>query len=464
MGKTLELSNAETRPYRVHELVANLKNLLNARVGRVWVSGEIGSLREVRGHRYFVLKDADAQLRAVLFRYAASHLPFEPEDGQEVLVYGEVTLYEARGDLQIIVQKIEPLGRGALLLAIEQLRARLEKEGLFDASRKRVLPKFPRRIGIVTSPTGAALHDVLQVSRRRFPSATWRLVPTRVQGDGAEIEIAKALHDLYEWHKEHEPLDVILLVRGGGSFEDLYPFSTERVARAVSASPVPVVTGIGHEIDVSIADLVADQRAPTPSAAAELALPDCENLLARANQGKDRLLWAMTSRMRRLRAELARHQDMLRTLSPTTRLRTQRAQLEAALRALVRGVSERHRMAEQRLAQNRLALRTLSPTTRLRTERERLSAACRGLEWRTLSALAERQARLRQGAAQLNALSPLAVLSRGYAIVRCPRNDAVIADVRRVAAGEALRIRVSNGEIDATVLGVRPVLSDSETP
>lgn len=446
---------AEPHLYRVSELVAGLKNLLAERVGRLWVVGEVSNLRAAgSGHLYFTIKDEEAQLRAVLFRGVARQFPFEPEDGQEVLVYGDVTLYEARGELQIIVRQIEPRGRGALQLAIDQLRARLEKEGLFDASRKRVLPAFPRKVGIVTSPTAAALHDVIEVSRRRFPSAKWILSPTRVQGAGAEAEIAKALRDLYELHAR-APLDVILLVRGGGSLEDLYPFSTEIVARTVAQSPVPLVTGIGHEIDVSIADLVADQRAPTPSAAAELALPDREEILARLRQDSDRLLWAVKSQLQRLRVVLAHQRATLRTLSPRARLRAQRAQFEVALRALARGVAARRLVARQRLAQSGVALRMLSPALRVRTERQNLNTTCRELLWRVTALQTPRQARLGQAAARLDALSPLAVLSRGYAIARRVRDGVVVTDVEAVAIGEALRIRVSNGEIDAAVTGAR---------
>lgn len=501
-------SGVEPHFYRVSELVAGLKNLLANRVGCVWVSGEVSTVRAASsGHSYFVLKDATAQLRAVLFLSAARKLSFDLQDGQEVLVYGEVTLYDARGDLQIIVRQIEPRGRGALQLAIEQLRARLEKEGLFDKSHKRVLSAFPRRVGVVTSQTGAALQDVLEVSRRRFPSAKLILSPTRVQGAGAENEIAQALRNLYALHAT-DGLDVILLVRGGGSFEDLYSFSTEVVARAVYEAPVPVVTGIGHEIDVSIADLVADVRAPTPSAAMELALPDRIEILARLYQDADRLLWAATSHLRRVREKLAHRRTTLRSLSPRTRLHAQRAQFDSALRALLHGIAkqhlaargrltrsnlglrilnptarlhaerqnlgvlfrssvhgaeQRHLLARQRLAQRSLALRMLSPTIRLRTTRQRLDVVSREIAWRASAQSEKRRARLAQAAARLDALSPLAVLSRGYAIVRRLTDGAVLSDVRAIAPGEALRIRVANGEVDATVTAARKLLLDSET-
>jgi exodeoxyribonuclease VII large subunit len=251
------------RPFRVSELVGGLRELLEEEVGRVWVVGEISNLRRApSGHCYFTLKDDQAQLRAALFRSAAVRLPFDPEDGLEVVVEAEVTVYAQRGDLQLIVRQMEPRGQGALQLAFEQLRARLEAEGLFDPARKRALPAWPRRVGVVTSPSGAAVRDVIQVSGRRMPGIALLIAPARVQGDGAEDEIAAALAAL----GRVPDVDVILLVRGGGSLEDLRPFNTERVARAIAAARVPVVAGVGHEADVSIADLAADARAPTPSA------------------------------------------------------------------------------------------------------------------------------------------------------------------------------------------------------
>jgi hypothetical protein len=257
-----QLGGADARrPFRVSELAGGLRELLEEEVGRVFVVGEISNLRRApSGHCYFTLKDDQAQLRAVLFRNAAVRLPFDPEDGLEVVVEAELTLYAARGDLQLIVRQMEPRGQGALQLAFEQLRARLEAEGLFDPARKRALPDWPRRVGVVTSPSGAALRDVIQVSGRRMPGIPLLIAPTRVQGDGAEEEIAAALDALGRL----SDVDVILLVRGGGSLEDLRPFNTERVARAIVASRVPVVAGVGHEVDLSIADLAADARAPRP--------------------------------------------------------------------------------------------------------------------------------------------------------------------------------------------------------
>ena len=237
-------------------------------MGRVWVSGEISNLHEARsGHRYFTLKDDEGQLRAAFFRGAARTLRFDLEEGMEVRVYAEVSLYEARGDLQLIVREVEPVGQGALQRAFEQLKARLGAEGLFDEARKRPLPAIPRGVGIVTSETGAAVRDVVRVASDRFPGVPLRIVPTRVQGDGSEDEIAAALGDV----ADVPGIDVVLLVRGGGSLEDLWAFNTEVVVRAVVNCPLPVVSGVGHEVDFTLADAAADARAATPSAAAALA-------------------------------------------------------------------------------------------------------------------------------------------------------------------------------------------------
>ncbi|MBW2713270.1 MAG: exodeoxyribonuclease VII large subunit, partial [Deltaproteobacteria bacterium] len=267
---TVNLGAEDQGALSVSELMAGLHQLIKNQVGRIWVQGEISNFtRAASGHCYFTLKDRHAQVRAVLFRGVASNLRFEPENGLEVLVMADAAVYEQRGELQLVVRRLEPQGQGALQLAFEQLKSRLAKEGLFDEDRKCEWPELPRGIGIVASKHSAALHDVLQVSGRRFPQIPVVIAHSRVQGEGAEFEIAQALEDLAQW----PDLDVLLLVRGGGSLEDLRCFNTEVVARAIAACPLPVVSGVGHEVDVTIADLVADLRAPTPSAAAELVWP-----------------------------------------------------------------------------------------------------------------------------------------------------------------------------------------------
>lgn len=396
------------RIHRVGEVLAGVRRLLDDRVGRLWVVGEVSNLRRpASGHLYFTLKDEEGQLRAALFRSTARRLPFEPEEGMEVVVYGELTVYEPRGELQLVVRALEPRGAGALQVATEALRRRLEAEGLFEASRKRALPRLPRRVGVVTSASGAALRDVLEVSRRRLPSLPLLLAPCRVQGAGAEVEIAAALAALDEGGR----VDVILLVRGGGSLEDLQPFNTERVARAVAACAAPVVCGVGHEVDVTIADLAADARAPTPSAAAELAIPDRRELAGALAQRRARLERAVRGRLASHRAALAHGERVLRAHAPGRRVAAGRERWEAARRALLRAA-------------------------RTRLERGR--------------------ARLERGAAGLDSLSPLAVLGRGYALVRRARDGAIVRGADDAPAGERIAVRVARAELAARVESARP--------
>jgi len=389
--------------YTVSELVGGLKRVVEERVGRLWVVGELVDVHAARsGHVYFSLKDETSRIRCALFRSAARGLAFEPEDGLEVLVYGDVTVYEARGDLQIIARRLEPRGRGALQLAFEQLRRRLEAEGLFDAARKRPLPASPRCIGVVTSATGAALHDILEVTGRRSPAVPILLAPSRVQGDGAEHEIAAALDAL----SAREGVDLVLLARGGGSLEDLRAFNTEIVARAIARSPVPVLCGVGHEVDVTIADLAADARAPTPSAAAELAVPDRAVLRRQLAAVWRQLTRAAADAVRRRAAALEREREALRVLAPTARVAAQRMRFQAGVRALLRagaGIPE--------------------------------------------------PARARLGAigGRLDSLSPLAVLGRGYALVRRVRDGAIVRAPGDAPRGERLDIRLAEGQLEAVV-------------
>ena len=402
-----EAVSAGAHVYSVSELLGGLDALLEDRVGRVWLVGEVSNLHRARsGHVYFTLKDEAAQIRAALFRAAARRLAFEPEDGLEVLVHGDVRVYEPRGDLQLVVRQLEPRGEGALQLAFEQLRRRLEAEGLFDAARKRPIPAIPSHVGVVTSPTSAAIRDVLEVSGRRAPALPILIAPTRVQGEGAEREIADALDRL----AAREGIDVILLVRGGGSLEDLRAFNSETVARAIVRCPVPVVSGVGHEVDVTIADLAADLRAPTPSAAAERVTPDRTAIARVLRRDWGRLKRAATAALEGLARRLQRERDAIAMLAPSARVAAQGTRLAALARAL-------DRASEARLQ-------------------------------RALARLTERMA-------QLDALSPLAVLSRGYALVRRARDGAIVRSADQVAPGERLRVRVAEAEIDAAVEAVR---------
>ncbi len=416
--------------YAVGDLLAGLRGLLEERVGRVWIVGEVSNLhRATSGHAYFTLKDDAGQIRAALFRSAARRLAFEPENGLEVLVYGDVTIYEPRGDLQVVVRELEPRGDGALRLAFEQLRRSLEAEGLFDPERKRALPVEPRRIGVVASPTSAALRDVLEVTRRRCPALPIRLAPTRVQGVGAEFEIAQALEAICA----HGDVDVVLLVRGGGSLEDLAAFNTDAVARAIADAPVPVVSGVGHEVDVSIADLVADRRAPTPSAAAELVAPDRAELRRLLRRDWGRLGRAVSAVLERAVARLARERDAVRMLSPTARLVARRARLTELGRALPRELA-----------------------AGLTARRARLATAAPGLTRVAQARVARSRGALAEAAARLESLSPLAVLGRGYALVRRERDGAIVRGVADVGVGDHLSVRVASAALRALVESVEP--------
>jgi exodeoxyribonuclease VII large subunit len=391
------------RFYRVSELLGGLNALLEERVGRVWVVGEIANLhRAASGHRYFTLKDEGGQMRAALFRRAAERIPFELEDGLEVVAYAEVGIYTARGELQLVVHKVEPRGRGALQLAFEQLRGRLAEEGLFDPGRKLALPAFPGRVGVVTSPTSAAVRDVIEVSGRRSPATALLISPTRVQGEGAEHEIAEALGEV----AGQPGVELVLLVRGGGSLEDLWAFNTEVVARAIARCPLPVVSGVGHETDLTIADLVADVRAPTPSAAAEQVLADRAEVAAGLQRDWRRLLAGVRSRLARSQERLRGEQGALRLLSPSARLDAQGRRLASLASALARAMS-------------------------LQGERRRSALSrCVG---------------------QLDSLSPLAVLGRGYALVTRERDGAIVRRPGEVEVGESVDLRLAHGGLAARV-------------
>src|SRR3954447_3591833 len=284
----------ERRVFSVSELTAAIRGVLETGFGEIWVEGELSNCRTWNtGHVYFTLKDGDAQVKAVMFRSAVRYLKFKPEDGMQVVVRGQLSVYEPKGEYQIVCEHLEPRGLGALQMAVEQLKKKLQAEGLFDAGRKRPLPALPRIIGIVTSLDGAALRDIIKVLRRRHPNAHLLIRPTRVQGEGAAAEIAEALRAIVKV----AGVDVVILTRGGGSTEDLWAFNEEVVARAIAACPVPVIAAVGHETDVTIADFVADHRAPTPSAAAGAVVGRKDDVCAQIDRQRERLGAAMRSRV-----------------------------------------------------------------------------------------------------------------------------------------------------------------------
>jgi exodeoxyribonuclease VII large subunit len=403
-------------------LVRLAREALEQRFPLLWIEGEISNFsRPASGHLYFSLKDAQAQVRCAMFKPKSTYLRFKPADGMHVLARARVGLYEARGEFQLIVEHIEEAGEGALLREFEQLKARLAAEGLFAAEHKRTLPKLPRRIGVITSPTGAAIRDVLNVISRRFPLVQIEILPVPVQGREAPPAIV-AMINAAAAARRH---DVLLLTRGGGSLEDLWAFNDEAVARAIYASAIPVVSAIGHEVDFTIADFVADLRAPTPSVAAELLTPDASQLLRLTQHRRDRLAQILQHRLQRMAQQVDHVYARLRTQHPRHRLRT----------------------GGERLMQLHARLRAQHPAASLARRRADVLATDRRLRASVSHRLEARALHLSELARALNAVSPLATLQRGYAILIDIDSGRVLRSPAQTAPGNKLRARVAEGEI-----------------
>ena len=457
---------AETRQVlSVTDLTARVKRLVEKEFGSVFVSGEISNWRlQSSGHAYFVLKDAGAQLNCVLFRGTAGVERAFFRDGAHVLLGGELTVYEPRGTYQMRVTSAEPQGVGALQAAFERLKAKLDAEGLFAAERKRRIPEFPRRVGLVTSPTGAAIQDVLHVVGRRFAGIEFVLVPVRVQGQGAAAEIAGAIGLLNRWSARGEAggkggqadhpvprLDVILVTRGGGSLEDLWCFNEEIVARAIAASAVPVISAVGHEIDFTIADLVADLRAATPSAAAEIltqAYVDSAGFVAAAGQ---RLRQMVRRRLVHAEEEARGLARRFLRAHPRRRLEERGQRLDDLASALARMGRTATKPGQAQVANLAGRLSALKPAAAIARRRRELAELVRRLSGLMQDQLAERKegvARLGDG---LRLLSPVSVLQRGYSITLDADSGAVVRDAAGLAPGRRLRTRLARGEVASVV-------------
>lgn len=435
------------RVWTVTELTARIRELLESQFPDLWIEGEISNFREAQsGHLYFTLKDARAQVRCVCFRNEARLLKFRLEDGLQVTVRGGVSVYEARGEYQIYVQHIEPVGLGALQLAFDQLKRRLEAEGLFAPERKRPLPVLPRRIGLVTSPAGAAVRDVLRVLRRRFPNAHVILYPVRVQGEGAAAEIVEAIG----YFSRKRLADVLILARGGGSIEDLWAFNEEIVARAIAASLVPVITGIGHETDFTIADFAADLRAPTPSAAAEIVVRSRDefdrHLAERARRLAERMRYLLLDRRHRVQQLLAgrafrRLPDLVRQRRQQTDELTLR--LAELLRLRLLGTAERMGGLQMRLARIDLRVRLAALRSRVERGRQQLESAAERF-------FTARRHRLAALAVQLDERSPLRLLERGYAVCYDAAGR-LLRGVETVSLGDRIAVQLARGRLGAVV-------------
>ena len=411
----------------VSELNRKVKALLERGIAKLWVEGEISNIaRPASGHLYFSLKDDAAQIRAAFFRQRQRGPTIGIKDGDQVLAFGRVSLYEPRGDYQLIVEQIEPAGEGALKREFDKLKRKLQAEGLFDASRKKALPLLPKRVGVITSPSGAAIRDILTVMRRRFPSVPVVIYPSAVQGDAAPGELIGALDAAIR----RDECDVLIIGRGGGSLEDLWAFNDEKLARRIADCPIPVVSAVGHEVDFTITDFVADVRAPTPSGAAELVVPNREDWLITVNRLAQRI------------AQLGERavDDQAQTLDFLTR------RLSTTMQRQLLYYRQQVQYIRQSLVQQSPALRVQRSMAHMANLQQRLAVAAH-------TSVSNLSHRLQLAARGLHSVSPLATLERGYAIVMDAESGAVLSDAATVEKGSEIRARLHKGELTATVTG-----------
>ena len=450
---------ASRRVLTVTELTVRVRDLLEAEFVEIWVEGELSNCRLWNtGHVYFTLKDASAQIRGVIFRSALRYLKFKPADGLRVVARGRVSVYEPKGEYQLVCEHMEPQGLGALQLAFDQLKQRLQSEGLFDAARKRPLPALPRKIGIVTSLDGAAIRDIIKVLRRRYANAHLIIRPTRVQGEGAAAEIARGVQAV----SRVSGVDVVIVGRGGGSIEDLWAFNEEIVARAIARSPVPVIAAVGHESDVTIADFVADVRAPTPSAAAELVVTRKDEFRGRIDRLEERLRSAARGRIQGFsrRVHMLAGRPALAGFPGRVAMRGRHASelTHTLARTMRAGIAARERRLAQTVRQ--LEARDLRRTlggfrARLLGGDARLAAAVAGRRHRARLALGE-------VAGRLESLSPLAVLARGYAVCWDEGRTRALRDAAEVTRGDRVRVTLARGELECEVRDTTSAAEDAE--
>ncbi len=439
---------ASRRVLTVTEVSVRVRDLLEAEFFEVWVEGELSNCRLWNtGHLYFTLKDSASQLRGVVFRSALRYLKFKPCDGLRVVARGRLSVYEPKGEYQLVCEHLEPHGLGALQLAFDQLKARLQTEGLFDAARKRPLPALPRKIGIVTSLDGAAIRDIIKVLRRRYANAHLVIAPARVQGEGAAEDITRALRQI----GRVGGVDVVIVGRGGGSIEDLWAFNEEMVARAIARSPVPVISAVGHESDVTIADFVADLRAPTPSAAAELVVSRKDEVIGRIDRLHDRLRAAARGRVQGLsrRVHVLTGRSALSGYRGRVAMRGRHAaELTHALARVMRATLAAR---ERRVQQVRRQLETFDLGRRLAGIRTRLVRVEGGLARAMTARRHAARSHVGTYVSRLEAMSPLAVLGRGYAVCWNADRTHVIHDASQTATGERVRVTLAKGELECEV-------------
>ncbi len=431
--------------FSVSQITDKIKVLLEQNFPFIWITGEISNFSTpMSGHFYFSLKDENAQISAVMFRGQNRRLTFEPADGMSVVGLGRISLYKPRGSYQIILEYLEPKGIGALQIAFEQLKAKLADEGLFDAQRKRALPFLPGKIALITSPTGAVLHDMLTIARRRFPNMRFVVVPVKVQGTEAVNDIVQAIALV-----KYAGADVAILARGGGSLEDLQAFNSERVARAIAASDIPIVSAVGHETDYTIADFVSDYRAPTPSAAAEIVVPEKNLLMKQIITLRKTMQLGMTSRVKRTNTEI---QYLSRRLvDPVKRIQDYKLRCDDITEQLIRSFSALIRHKRDRITWRLQLLERVSPKARLDGLVEHVNHAGDRLKNGMLNIVNQQNYKHNLLDRSLRTLSPLAVLDRGYSITRTIPQKRVVRNHEQVECGRSLEILLAKGSLEVSV-------------
>lgn len=442
------LTSHSVKIQSVSELTRSIRGLLETEFPFVSVAGEISNLRRPQsGHFYFTLKDRDAQLRAVLFKQQQKYLDLNPADGLAVVCRGRISLYEARGEYQLLVDILETRGTGDLQAEFERLKATLAAQGLFDQARKRPLPMLPRRVALITSPEGAAVHDFIRMATQRFPGFPLEVFPVRVQGEAAPDEIVEAIEMLN--HQANS--EVIVLCRGGGSLEDLWAFNTEKVARAIFASAIPVVSAVGHEVDFTIADFVADYRAATPTAAAEAVIPDRQRLRARIFTADQNMAASLLEQIATYNYRVSSQKRLLG--DPSLLLNNFRLRLDHAGFALGSSQTGAIQRLKQRVEQLRIAVQEAGPEKQLMVKLLRETELRRRLHFSMTTILRRKNGGLREMAALLDAVSPLAVLGRGYSLARLLPKKTVVRDAGEVEIGSRLEIILAKGALLAEVVG-----------
>ncbi|MFC1858305.1 exodeoxyribonuclease VII large subunit [Thermodesulfobacteriota bacterium] len=440
------------RIYSVSELTQEIKYLLEEKFSFIWINGEISNLRmPTSGHLYFTLKDQNAQINAVMFRGQNRNLKFTPEDGMHLIGLGRLSVYEPRGNYQIIFEYLEPKGIGALQIAFEQLKTRLSEEGLFDDCHKRHLPYLPKKISVITSPSGAVIHDILRIINRRFANIHVEIVSAKVQGDGAEKELVSGI----EWLNSQGNADIIILARGGGSLEDLHAFNSEKLARVIFSSKIPVISAIGHETDFTIADFVADLRAPTPSAAAELAVPLRKDLVRRCTALSDSMINSFYRYLEQRRGIL--NQFSNRLIDPQRKIQDLRLRLDDTTARMIRLIQTRIYQKREHLGWRQEKLAANNPRIRLNEYNLKLEQNKINIFKYMVNNLNKLQYRLREQASKLNAMSPTAILDRGYSITRTIPGARVVRDPKSVSEGQDLEVMVAKGSLAVNVIRRKPL-------